>query len=1003
MSLQAFSKAGLVPLPVIVIWILLMSVSVLASVTRAEETNDTLTSVFETDESLEEDDILEISYVMEPFDEWIPSLEGSFADATYLAVANNTNNALFGTEAIRVQYTNLSQPASFGWILPVESPPHSCFGANRLSFWIKKEEWVTDDVLAPEDGISVELLLLDDTACTSNCSLETNLLSVSIAQHEFLARGSNDTRGTTTEDWTEVSVFLDPNTNTRINLGRIRGWKVTISPTNDTSSLLSGSFLIDHLACYGDGSLLGDASMYLPESTEFSQAVSENIWEEVYFQSEESQNNTDVILENGVFSVNYTIEMVETWGGFVQFTRFAPGHAYFNLSKATDLTMEYSVNIPSSKPNRAIFRLVLSYSSDCQRGCEMESSKSEKHYSFHSILDDDSSQQALLFIPLESSTEPGKSFWLTGWSGITGNSKLDPTHIKGYTFEFVLDSQLDFGETASGSVSLSHLSAVYSPRDEGPLNCTVDDSGVCISPLYEGLSVAEPLLTIDVFSTTLRRIEFVGNRCRDVCERDPSCIYATTNGRDCFVGASLDAADIQLKATGNQLRNDRVYWVDDDDKRGDFCERCLCNQALLLIDCRGQNLTIVPKIFSAIGWLPETLDLRENPSLSLLGSGSLSQIAERLTNLYLPADLIFISFWALEGLSNLQVVEMERTGDGQVRPGQFLNAISNPADSFGNVCCGPTDDFLQFSFCDMSVHSPGVDSVYFPFTIFEDAVLLMDLRPSSEFLAEGSNSVEKCAEICTIIKECRGFTYDARLPNAEHSCLLFSSDGIGTLEICCDSDHYADENATIPGYISGLPPATRNDLDSARVLVSEQLLVVDKATNYEAIYSITLGSSPLRGAVWVEPRLRTKTTLEVSIHPTRVSLYEANKTVEVIIKIGNITKTDSTASLLIENHVESCDSAFLYSAQGESQDFTVFLDVILPDSEDTVNLAVAIAVPLLSAVALILVIAFFLNQKMQKNDAIWLVRPDDLQFKDPPEILGRGTFGLVVAAEYRGK
>ena len=35
-------------------------------------------------------------------------------------------------------------------------------------------------------------------------------------------------------------------------------------------------------------------------------------------------------------------------------------------------------------------------------------------------------------------------------------------------------------------------------------------------------------------------------------------------------------------------------------------------------------------------------------------------------------------------------------------------------------------------------------------------------------------------------------------------------------------------------------------------------------------------------------------------------------------------------------------------------------------------------------------------------DAIWEIDKEELKFNDPPEIAGRGTFGLVVKAEYRG-
>jgi serine/threonine protein kinase len=44
----------------------------------------------------------------------------------------------------------------------------------------------------------------------------------------------------------------------------------------------------------------------------------------------------------------------------------------------------------------------------------------------------------------------------------------------------------------------------------------------------------------------------------------------------------------------------------------------------------------------------------------------------------------------------------------------------------------------------------------------------------------------------------------------------------------------------------------------------------------------------------------------------------------------------------------------------------------------------------------------YVEHKRKQADSVWLIKTSELQFDDPPEILGRGTFGLVVRAEYRG-
>jgi guanylate cyclase len=63
------------------------------------------------------------------------------------------------------------------------------------------------------------------------------------------------------------------------------------------------------------------------------------------------------------------------------------------------------------------------------------------------------------------------------------------------------------------------------------------------------------------------------------------------------------------------------------------------------------------------------------------------------------------------------------------------------------------------------------------------------------------------------------------------------------------------------------------------------------------------------------------------------------------------------------------------------------------------TLAVVIVVP--SVVLVLGAVLLYSSYKLQKADSVWKIQFENLHFADPPEILGRGTFGLVVAAEYR--
>ena len=59
-----------------------------------------------------------------------------------------------------------------------------------------------------------------------------------------------------------------------------------------------------------------------------------------------------------------------------------------------------------------------------------------------------------------------------------------------------------------------------------------------------------------------------------------------------------------------------------------------------------------------------------------------------------------------------------------------------------------------------------------------------------------------------------------------------------------------------------------------------------------------------------------------------------------------------------------------------------------------------VLIPLL-VVGAILVFAY-VGRKRKQADSVWAVKSSELIYNDPPEVAGRGTFGLVLIAEYRG-
>jgi serine/threonine protein kinase/ABC-type phosphate/phosphonate transport system substrate-binding protein len=68
-----------------------------------------------------------------------------------------------------------------------------------------------------------------------------------------------------------------------------------------------------------------------------------------------------------------------------------------------------------------------------------------------------------------------------------------------------------------------------------------------------------------------------------------------------------------------------------------------------------------------------------------------------------------------------------------------------------------------------------------------------------------------------------------------------------------------------------------------------------------------------------------------------------------------------------------------------------------------VSLAVflpSIIIPILLLVGV--AVHFYVEYKRTQGDSVWIVKPKDLEFDTPPTVIGRGTFGLVLLAEYRG-
>lgn len=351
--------------------------------------------------------------------------------------------------------------------------------------------------------------------------------------------------------------------------------------------------------------------------------------------------------------------------------------------------------------------------------------------------------------------------------------------------------------SVSGAIDVFDMSAVSVMH--GPDNGTHTSDSI-------GRCVFEPDLYIYENADFFQRKEFLGSKCCETCEADQNCLYAISTGRDCYIASHVEAESVGILNTEILRNNLRSYWMDDAVRRGDFCNLCECRQSELTIDCSNRDLKIVPKTFtpaSGSDWIPRKLDLTGNSRLVIIGSGSLDAISENLEELILPGETRHISLNGLRSLPALKTVLFESYDEFTLS-----NVITDPSGAYTDVCCTRGDHIELgkpaggLTFCELEAKYPGVDSSYLPFIEFPAATPFQVLRPSSGFMAEAAESVEKCAEFCTITSECKYFSYDARLPNAEHVCMLLEDMGTGPFKVCCDADHYADDAKKVAGWIS---------------------------------------------------------------------------------------------------------------------------------------------------------------------------------------------------------
>ena len=145
-----------------------------------------------------------------------------------------------------------------------------------------------------------------------------------------------------------------------------------------------------------------------------------------------------------------------------------------------------------------------------------------------------------------------------------------------------------------------------------------------------------------------------------------------------------------------------------------------------------------------------------------------------------------------------------------------------------------------------------------------------------------------------------------RVTKAVHTCYLQATQG-EPQRVCCSEGSFADSNRTIPGFVSGYPARTRHLKDDARVFYSESSLTLSSEGGSSTSYEISLGSTPFRGAVWIDISVSSSADFEVLVEPSRAVLYDNMTSVPVVVSIADgATAIKSTQNMLILHTITSC-------------------------------------------------------------------------------------------------
>jgi len=161
----------------------------------------------------------------------------------------------------------------------------------------------------------------------------------------------------------------------------------------------------------------------------------------------------------GAMKLEYSAHDMESWGGFTKIEHWNPdSNACYDFTGYDSISFWYYNAVPQSLPGRVHLRFNLHDVSNSVNGVKTYNVlECEYYYSFHYILDNTPGWHEIKIPLVSNDSWDGNGFNLTGWSGITGNAKLDLDKIKGFSVEFSISGLSTKGTRSYGTIILDHL------------------------------------------------------------------------------------------------------------------------------------------------------------------------------------------------------------------------------------------------------------------------------------------------------------------------------------------------------------------------------------------------------------------------------------------------------------------------------------------------------------------------------------------------------------------